>query len=292
MKIEVKKLDSGKHEIAIEVSGDVIKNKFEEVFQKIAKDAKAPGFRPGHVPRDILEKNYSSHAHEQALRELIPYLYNEAIEKEGLDVIELPDISDVQLDRVNLSFKAVVSVRPEIILPNYKGIKVQYKKNTVSSDEIKRSLDAIKESKKLDAVDDGVARSLGYPNVEELESAVEKQLFTQKENSQRQKLEDEVIEAVTKGVDFSIPQSMIERQLDELVKSAKIDLALKGMPREKIEEQEKPLRQELMPQAKKQVKVYLILAEIAKKESLPQDEHLPRHCMEFLLKEADWQEVS
>ena len=47
MKTEVKKLDSTKCEINIAVSGELVKNKFEEVFAQIAKAAKVPGFRPG-----------------------------------------------------------------------------------------------------------------------------------------------------------------------------------------------------------------------------------------------------
>jgi len=49
------------------------------------------------------------------------------------------------------------------------------------------------------------------------------------------------------------------------------------------------LIQQLEPEAKAQVKVYLVLAAIAKKENIPIDDHMPRKTMEFLLKEADWQ---
>jgi FKBP-type peptidyl-prolyl cis-trans isomerase (trigger factor) len=45
-----------------------------------------------------------------------------------------------------------------------------------------------------------------------------------------------------------------------------------------------------MPEAEKQVRVYLVLSEIAKKENIPLDDHMPRRVMEFLLKEAEWQE--
>ena len=60
MKTEVKKIDSTKREVSIEVSGEIVKNKFEDAFKKLGKEAKVPGFRVGNVPRDILEKNFSS----------------------------------------------------------------------------------------------------------------------------------------------------------------------------------------------------------------------------------------
>jgi FKBP-type peptidyl-prolyl cis-trans isomerase (trigger factor) len=292
VKTEVKKLDNGKKEISVEVSGEVVKNKFEEVFAKITKEAKVPGFRPGNAPRDIIEKQYSSYAHEQVLKELIPEVYNQAIEKEKLDVIELPDISDVKLDQETLSFKAEVQLAPEINLKNYKGLKVNYKKVSVSGDEMKRNLDSLKESRKLAALDDKVARSLGYPDLPELEKAIERQIFLQKDNSQRQRIENEVIESLTKDLDFAIPKVMIERQAQELLRQAKLDMALRGMPKDKIEAQEKELAAHLEPEAKKQVKIYLVLAEIAKKESIALDDHMPRQVMELLLKEADWQEAS
>ncbi len=309
MKTEVKKLDSNKREISIEVSGDIVKNKFEDVFNKISKSAKIPGFRPGHAPRDILEKKYSSHAQELVMKELIPELYNQAIDKEGLEIIELPNISDVKLDRTTLSFKAEVEISPEVPVKNYKGIKVSYKKIEVDASMIKRNIDSLKEARKVDPVrntesigeenkvsngvdviDDNFARCLGYPNLSELEKAMEKQIYLQEENLQRQKIEKEIIESITTGLDFKLPQSLVNRQLQDLVRQAKLDLALKGMPREKIEEQEKTIIQQLEPEAKSQVKVYLILAAIAKRENIPLDDHMPRKVMEFLLSQANWQE--
>lgn len=291
MKTEVKKLDETKREITVEVSGDIIKNKFEDVFQKIAKEAKAPGFRVGHVPRDMLEKNYSALANEQVLKELIPDLYNEAIGIEKLDVIELPEISDVKFDRVNLSFKAKVEVGPEVKLNDYKGLKVEYKKITVSADEIKRNIDSLKESRKVDTLDDKFAKSLCYPNLAELEKAIERQIYLQKENHERQKVESQIIENITKELNFKLPQALVSRQLQDLVRRAKVDLAMKGFERDKIDEQEKELQKNLEPEAQKQVRIYLVLSEIAKKENIPQDEHMTSHVMEFLLKEADWKEA-
>ncbi|MBI5145135.1 MAG: hypothetical protein HZA27_03005 [Candidatus Omnitrophica bacterium] len=291
MKSEVKKIDGTKREINIEVTGETVKNKFEDVFQRISKEAKVAGFRPGHVPRDILEKNFSSLAHEQVLKELVPDLYNQAIEKENLDVIDLPNITDVKLERNSISFKAIVETAPEIKLQNYKGIKLNYRKIAVSADDIKRSLDSLKEARKIENLDDSFAKGLGYPKLAELEKALERQIFLQKENLERQNMEQEIVKVITEGLEFKVPEAMVRRQLEDLVRQAKVDLALRGLPREKIDAEEKKLAQELEPQARNQVKVYLVLAEIAKKENISLDDQMPRKVMEFLLREADWQEA-
>lgn len=288
-KSEIKKIDGTKREIKIEVEGQRVKDKFEQVFAQIAKEAKVPGFRPGHAPRQILEKHYSASAHQQVLKELIPDVYNEVVAKEALDVVELPEITDVKLEQMKLSFKATVDISPQIEIKEYKGIKIDYQPPAVDEQDVKRYLDSLKESRKIEAIDDGFARSIGYPALADLQQALERQIFTQKENQQRQKMEGQVIEKITAGLDFKLPRTLVERQIQEMIRQAKLDLALKGIPRDKIDEQEGALRKELEPEAEKQVRIYLVLSAIARKEHIAQDEHMPRRVMEFLLKEAKWE---
>jgi FKBP-type peptidyl-prolyl cis-trans isomerase (trigger factor) len=292
VKTEVKKLDDTKREINVAVTGELVKNKFEAIFAQLSKEAKVPGFRPGKAPRDLLEKHYASSVHEQVLKELVPDVYNQAIADEKLDVIELPQITDVKLDRVSLSFKATVEVTPEIPVKDYKGQVIKYKTISVSADEIKRQIDAAKESRKAQTLDDKFSRSLGYPNLSEFEKAVERQIFISKENQERQRIESELIENIAQKLDFKLPPGLVERQTQDMLRQTKLDLAMKGVGREIIEEQEKMLLEKIRPEAKKQVKIYLILSQIAKKENIAIDDHMPRQVMEFLLREADWQVVS
>ncbi len=288
MKTEVKKIDSTKVEMNISVEGEIVKNKFEEVFKKIAGEAKIKGFRPGHAPRDILEKEFSGLANEQVIKELIPDLYDQAVSQETLHVLDLPQISEVKLDGSSLSFRAEVEVLPEIGVKNYKGIKINYKKALVSADDVKRNIDSIKESRKVDVLDDDFAKSLGYPNLAEFQKVVECQLAVQKINSLRQDVEHQVIEGVSKGLDFKLPESLVNKQLEELVRQAKVELALRGAAKENIAGQEEMLRKELVVQAKNQVKVYLILSDISRKENIPLDDNMSQKVMEFLFKQASW----
>ncbi|MBU0503392.1 MAG: trigger factor [Candidatus Omnitrophota bacterium] len=288
MKTEVKVVDNAKREICVEVSGDVVKNKFEDVFKRISQEAKVKGFRPGHVPRDILEKNYSSLAHEQVIRELVPDIYGEALDKEKLAAIDLPQITDVKLDRNSLSFKARLEIMPEITVNKYKGLKIEYQQAQVNPDEIKRNIDSIKESRKAEIIDDNFAKNLGYPGLTELEKVMQRQLAAQKDSQQRHNIESQVIEQLIKELDFKLPESLVKKQHEDLLRQTKMDLAIKGVPKEKIEEQEKKIAQDLEPEAKKQVKIYMILSAIAKKENIAVDDHMPQKVMEFLFREADW----
>ncbi|MCU0666591.1 MAG: hypothetical protein MUF05_05820 [Candidatus Omnitrophica bacterium] len=288
MNTEVKKMQDNKVEIGIKVTGEVVKNKFEDVFKKIGQEAKVPGFRQGHVPRDMLEKDFSAYAHQQVIQELIPELYDQAVEKESIAVVDLPQISEVNLDRENISFKAVVEVVPEIKLNKYKGLSVKYPAIEVTADELKRQIDSLKEQRKADVVDDDFAKGLCYPDLKALEKALERQIFVNKENQQRQKIEAQVIEDITKQLDFKVPQVMIDRQLEEMLKQAKVDLALRGMPKDQINSHEKEMIESLKPKAAEEVKNYLVLSAIAKEEKIDPKQHMPQKVMEFLFKNAQW----
>jgi FKBP-type peptidyl-prolyl cis-trans isomerase (trigger factor) len=291
MKAEVKKLSDSEKELSIEVTGEVVKNKFEDVFKRIGLEARIKGFRPGHAPREMIEKEYSGLANEQVLKELIPELYDQAIEQEKVHAVDMPHISDVKLERAKLSFKATVEISPEIAIKNYKAIKIKYKKVSVAADEVKRNIDSLKERRKAELVDDAFAKALGYPSLAELEKYIERQLAVQKDTAQRQDVEQQVVDFLTKQVEVKIPQSLANKQLEDAVKHAKMELAIQGMPKEMIAGRETELRKELEPQARIQVKVYLILSAIAQKENIASDQQMPRNVMEFLFREADWEIV-
>ncbi|MCU0650625.1 MAG: hypothetical protein MUC52_00120 [Candidatus Omnitrophica bacterium] len=289
MKVEVKKKDKSTRQILVEVSGETVKNKFDEVFKKITQEAKIKGFRPGHAPRDIIEKEFSQTAHEQVLRELIPEVYQQALDQEKIEAIDYPQISEVKLERAFLSFTASVEVTPEITVKDYKNIKLTYTKPSVSADELKRQLDSIKESRKIDALDDGFARGLGYPSLDELKAVMERQVIVSRDNAQRHEIEKQIIDHITAGVDVKLPQSLVNKQLEDMLRQTKVDLALKGVPKEKIMQEEEALRKEIEPQARKQVLIYLVLSSIARSENIASDDHMTHNVMELLYKNAQWE---
>lgn len=290
MKTEIKKIDKHKTKISVEVGPEVVSKKLEDVYSRIAKDAQVPGFRKGKAPRDVLEKHYQGLASEQLIKELVPESYGEAVEKESLAVLNYPQISEVKLEDGKLSFNALVEIKPEIIFKkDYKGIKIEYKRVLVSEEDLRRRLDSLKESRKSEKLDDDFARGLAYPSLEDLKQALNKQIFLEQENRQQVRIEESIVNFLIDNTSFDIPQSLVRQQLNELVERQKIDLVLKGVPKEKVEEQDSSLRKNLEPQAEKQIQVYLILEAIAKKEKISPDKEMPQRVLDFLLRHANWQ---
>ena len=290
MKVEAKKIDAGKVQLDIEVPAEIVNKKFAQVYESIGKDARIPGFRPGKAPRDVLEKHHGRLAREEVIKNLIPEAYRDSLEKEKISAVELPEISEVKLESNILSFKAVVEVRPEINVKDYRHMKLKYKKITVSTDEIEKALNNLKEAHKAQVIDERFARGSGYRTVEEMRAAIERQLFVQKENDQRYHLQEDLLKEILAKVNFRIPPSLIQRRLEELVYEAKMQLLRRGIAQEQVASKEEELKKELRPEAESQVKTFLVLEEIAKKENIPCDEHTSQGVIEFLLGEAQWVE--
>jgi len=211
------------------------------------------------------------------------------LDKEKLDVIDYPQISDVKLERAFLSFKAQVEVTPEVAIKDYKGIKLTYTKVAVNADELKRQLDSIKESRKIDTMDDAFAHGLGYPSLDELKAVMERQIMVTRDNAQRHAIEKQILDHLTKGLEVKLPQSLVAKQLEDMLRQTKIDLAMKGVPKEKILAEDAALRKEIEPQARQQVLVYLVLSSIARKENIAVDDNMTHAVMDLLYKNAQWE---
>jgi FKBP-type peptidyl-prolyl cis-trans isomerase (trigger factor) len=290
VKIKVNKINELKRELEIEVGQDKVKEKFNSVYEEIKKNAKIPGFRPGTAPRDILEKHHSKFAHEEVMKRLLPETYHDALEKESLDAVSLPEITDINLNGNSLRYKATVEIRSDIEIKNYKGIKIKKKTNEASEEDLNKALDNIKKARKTEAIDDSFAHGLGYSSLNDFKDALKRQLVIHKESENKMQTEKEVIDHLLKNAKFSVPQSLVERRFKELQQNVREYFQNNKLPKEEIEKQEKELEPKLKEQALEEVKVFLILDEIAKLESITRDEKMPQAVMEFLFKNAEWVE--
>ncbi|MBL7196493.1 MAG: hypothetical protein ISS47_00185 [Candidatus Omnitrophica bacterium] len=288
MKVSINKTGALKRELEIEVPQNRVKEKFDAVYEEIKKNAKIPGFRPGTAPRNILEKHHSKLAQEEVIRQLLPETYQEALKKENLDAISLPEVTDVNLDSNSLRYKATVEIRPEIEIKSYKKIKIKKKSNEVSDQDLEKAIDNIKQSRKIDTINEEFAHGLGYASLAEFKDSLKRQLVAQRESENKMQLEREIIDHLLKNSKFSVPQSLVNKRYQELQQDLKEYFSKSRLPQEEIEKKEKEFEQKLKDQALEQVKVFLVLDEIAKQEGIERDDQMPNKVIEFLFKNADW----
>ena len=120
------KVETNRYELTVEVDGVTFENAVNKVYKKEVKRINIPGFRKGKAPRAIIEKMYGSEVfYEDAMKNLYPQALTDAAEQAGLELVR--DHIDLDVEKAGkdgFTFKAVVTVEPELAIENYKGIAV------------------------------------------------------------------------------------------------------------------------------------------------------------------------
>ena len=289
VKVTGKQSKANKVFFHVEVPREAVHKKYSEVYDRIGRDAKVPGFRPGKAPRHVLEQHHSQFAREEVIKGLVAESYDHSVKEEQIDVIDLPQISEVQLKDDVLTYKAEVEVKPEIKLKSYKGLKLKKDAIEVAAKEVTAAVADLKKDRG-DIDEERLARGLGYRSLEELKDCLEKQLFLKKENEARAKLEKEAIEKVLKNSSFEVPRTLVERRCHELEHQAAHQMAEYGMAEDEVKKRIAEFKPRFTAQAEEQVKVFLVLEAIAKKEGIARDDKMLNRAIELLFQEADWQE--
>ena len=294
MKVDVKKVNSVARELKFEVPKETVTPKFDEVYKEMAKTVKVKGFRPGKVPRNVLETNHRKQAEDEVIRKVISEAYEQALQKEELTPIDMPQIEDVSLKEGVVKFTAKLEIKPEVEIKKYKGIKVKRKSSEVTDAEIKKTMEVFKQGQGKDAktkIDDDFAKGLGYPSLDEFKKSLARQMEIEKDRQNKTDVENQIVENLLKQTKFDVPESLVEKQLHRRLHDYENQLQQQGMSKDDITKKIEESQTELKDAVRKDIQVYLILDKIAELEKIEigQGENLPAKVIEFLLKEAEWQ---
>ena len=152
MKTEVADVSPTRKEIKIEIDTATVRETYDRISDRYAKQATVPGFRPGHAPRAVVRNRFKSEIRAQALQELVPEAVDEAIKEHAPNAIGEPD---VQLDNAEalekfgeepLAVKVNVEVLPKVELQTYKGIEVVRQTRPVTDENVAEMLEALRET--------------------------------------------------------------------------------------------------------------------------------------------------
>lgn len=142
MSVKWEKKEGNQGTLTIEVPVEKVTVALNGAFKKVVKDVQAPGFRKGKMPRPMFEKMYGVEAlYNDALDLLLPEAYGNAVEEAGIDPVDRPEIDIIQLEKgKELIFTADVTVKPEVKLGEYKGLKATKLSAEVTEEDIDEEL--------------------------------------------------------------------------------------------------------------------------------------------------------
>ena len=157
MSLQVEKLENNTAKLTIEVPAEEFDKAIQAAYQKNKNKFNVPGFRKGKVPYAMVEKMYGACVfYEEAANELIPDAYANAAAESELEIVARPEINVTQIEKgKSFIFEAEVTLKPEIKLGKYKGVKVEAMDTTVTDEDVAAELDKVKEQNaRLVAADD------------------------------------------------------------------------------------------------------------------------------------------
>ncbi|HQR27384.1 MAG TPA: trigger factor, partial [Nocardioides sp.] len=147
MKSAVETLSPTRAKLTVEVPFEELKPSLDAAYQQIARQINVPGFRRGKVPPMIIDRQVGRGAVlDQAINDVIPKMYVEALEANDLQPLAQPDIEVTRLeDNDTLEFVAEVDVRPEIAVPDYQGLAAQVDTVEVTDADVEEQVAALRE---------------------------------------------------------------------------------------------------------------------------------------------------
>jgi len=116
--------------LTITIPGDVVADQLDRSMSVMMQSAALPGFRPGHVPRRLIEKRFGKAVMDEAKNQLVSSAYSEAIQSSKLSVLGDPEGAE-ELAELTLTpgtpvtFTVEIEVAPEFDLPEFKGITIK-----------------------------------------------------------------------------------------------------------------------------------------------------------------------
>ncbi len=150
MKSSLEKLSDTRVRLTVELPYEELQPSLDAAYKRIAGQVNIPGFRKGKVPARIIEQRFGRGVVlEDALNEAVPAAYEAAAAEQGVTALGQPQVNiDQNLEELTegteIVFTAEVDVRPEIELPDYKGLTVEVADVEVTEADINEQLDELR----------------------------------------------------------------------------------------------------------------------------------------------------
>lgn len=151
------KKEDNKAFFTIEIPAKDFEKAIQEAYLKNRNYFVVPGFRKGRVPRQIIEMNYGKGVfYEEAVNNILPDAYENAIDELELEPVDYPDIDVGEIEKGNpVTISIEVAIKPEVELGDYKEIEIEKIEHKVSDEDVEKELKSVQEmNARIVAVED------------------------------------------------------------------------------------------------------------------------------------------
>ena len=146
MKVQVEELSPVERKLSIEVPPEQVQAELGRAYAQLGRSVRLPGFRPGKVPRRILEQRFKGEVEDDVTRRLVERAYLSAISEHHVDAVGAPQLTPVRLDQEKpFAFEARVEVRPKVDPKDYRGLPFKHVAVAVTDAQVDERLEAMRQ---------------------------------------------------------------------------------------------------------------------------------------------------
>ncbi|MBX5481478.1 MAG: trigger factor [Myxococcaceae bacterium] len=148
MKVQVEELSPIEKKLSIEVEPTRVREQLDRAYSVLGRSVKIPGFRPGKVPRRILEQRFREQVEDDVVQALVQSAYLDAIREHKVDVVAQPQITNPSPIKPDapFSFEARVDVRPKVEAKVYEGLELTRQDISVPDEKVNEQLERMRQS--------------------------------------------------------------------------------------------------------------------------------------------------
>jgi trigger factor len=147
MEYVVEEVDELRRKLKITIPETVVTERVRGAYKELNRQMKMPGFRPGKIPQNILEKQVPAESFARLFQELMQEYYDKVLLETGIVPVGEPEIDHTNLKDFKkdsaLAFSVILSIRPKVDLKPYKGLCLKRRESTVTENEVGSAIEKI-----------------------------------------------------------------------------------------------------------------------------------------------------
>src|SRR6185437_9245057 len=142
MQITIEDLSPVEKKVEFELPWADVAPKLDKAYDSLRRGVRLPGFRPGKVPRALLERMYRRQVEDEVARELVERSLGQAIQENQIQPVAPPAVAEIEIKTgAPFKFSARVEVRSQVTPKDYAGVALTRRPPEVKDDQVAEALE-------------------------------------------------------------------------------------------------------------------------------------------------------
>ncbi|HDS09875.1 MAG TPA: trigger factor [Firmicutes bacterium] len=142
MNYTIEEINKSEKKILFTVEAEIVKNAVDSELNRIRREAKVPGFRPGKTPKKVIKERFQplalNYAQDNVIKDQLKEFFNE---NGHINIVSTPEVTDLEMhDDSSMTFTVKIEILPELVIEDYKNIKINRTKRIITDSDLADAL--------------------------------------------------------------------------------------------------------------------------------------------------------